>query len=78
MTFNPQVAMGACSVIPILILGCPLRKPILTSPSRKARLMRYWDRTLAEFTLNSNGLDFYDVSLVDGYNLPMSITSDQG
>ncbi|XP_038720068.1 thaumatin-like protein 1 [Tripterygium wilfordii] len=31
--------------------------------------------TLAEFTLNgANGLDFYDVSLVDGYNLPMLIT----
>ncbi|MFS7968241.1 putative Thaumatin family [Helianthus anomalus] len=30
--------------------------------------------TLAEFTLNgANGLDFYDVSLVDGYNLPMMI-----
>ncbi|KAJ9189592.1 hypothetical protein P3X46_000866 [Hevea brasiliensis] len=28
--------------------------------------------TLAEFTLNgAGGLDFYDVSLVDGYNLPM-------
>ncbi|KAK9062068.1 hypothetical protein SSX86_019253 [Deinandra increscens subsp. villosa] len=30
--------------------------------------------TLAEFTLNgANGMDFYDVSLVDGYNLPMII-----
>ncbi|KAK1440554.1 hypothetical protein QVD17_06383 [Tagetes erecta] len=30
--------------------------------------------TLAEFTLNgANGLDFYDVSLVDGFNLPMTI-----
>lgn len=30
--------------------------------------------TLAEFTLNgSGGLDFYDVSLVDGYNLPLLI-----
>ncbi|KAI7756781.1 hypothetical protein M8C21_014452, partial [Ambrosia artemisiifolia] len=30
--------------------------------------------TLAEFTLNgANGLDFYDVSLVDGYNLPMMV-----
>jgi len=30
--------------------------------------------TLAEFTLNgANGLDFFDVSLVDGYNLPMMI-----
>ncbi|XP_076887776.1 thaumatin-like protein 1b [Bidens hawaiensis] len=30
--------------------------------------------TLAEFTLNgANGLDFYDVSLVDGYNLPMVV-----
>lgn len=30
--------------------------------------------TLAEFTLNgADGLDFYDVSLVDGYNLPMLI-----
>ncbi|KAG8842703.1 hypothetical protein FRB96_004821 [Tulasnella sp. 330] len=32
--------------------------------------------TLAEFTLSaSSGLDFYDVSLVDGYNLPISITA---
>lgn len=31
--------------------------------------------TLAEFTLNgAGGIDFYDVSLVDGYNLPMLIT----
>ncbi|KAK3154032.1 hypothetical protein QOZ80_2BG0184960 [Eleusine coracana subsp. coracana] len=30
--------------------------------------------TLAEFTLDgSGGLDFYDVSLVDGYNLPMLV-----
>lgn len=30
--------------------------------------------SLAEFTLNgANGLDFYDVSLVDGYNLPMLV-----
>uniref|UniRef100_A0A803KWF1 Uncharacterized protein n=2 Tax=Chenopodium quinoa TaxID=63459 RepID=A0A803KWF1_CHEQI len=30
--------------------------------------------TLAEFTLNgSGGMDFYDVSLVDGYNLPMMV-----
>lgn len=30
--------------------------------------------TLAEFTLNgAEGLDFYDVSLVDGYNLPMAV-----
>ncbi|XP_030464112.1 thaumatin-like protein 1 [Syzygium oleosum] len=29
--------------------------------------------TLAEFTLGSGSLDFYDVSLVDGYNLPMIV-----
>ncbi|KAJ7529995.1 hypothetical protein O6H91_15G074100 [Diphasiastrum complanatum] len=30
--------------------------------------------TLAEFTLNgANGKDFYDVSLVDGYNVPISV-----
>ncbi|BAT75373.1 hypothetical protein VIGAN_01322300, partial [Vigna angularis var. angularis] len=30
--------------------------------------------TLAEFTLNGGGgLDFYDVSVVDGYNLPMLV-----
>lgn len=35
--------------------------------------------TLAEFTLNgAGGLDFYDVSLVDGYNLPMLITPKGG
>ncbi|KAM7251668.1 hypothetical protein ACFE04_023551 [Oxalis oulophora] len=35
--------------------------------------------TLAEFTLNGDGgLDFYDVSLVDGYNLPMLVTPQGG
>ncbi|XP_024032884.1 thaumatin-like protein 1 [Morus notabilis] len=35
--------------------------------------------TLAEFTLNgANGLDFYDVSLVDGYNLPMMVVPQGG
>lgn len=35
--------------------------------------------TLAEFTLNgAGGLDFYDVSLVDGYNLPMLVTPQSG
>ncbi|KAK9113258.1 hypothetical protein Scep_020777 [Stephania cephalantha] len=34
--------------------------------------------TLAEFTLNgADGLDFYDVSLVDGYNLPMLVAPQQ-
>ncbi|XP_020262345.1 thaumatin-like protein 1b [Asparagus officinalis] len=35
--------------------------------------------TLAEFTLNgSDGKDFYDVSLVDGYNLPMLVVPQSG
>ncbi|EOX90842.1 Pathogenesis-related thaumatin superfamily protein isoform 3, partial [Theobroma cacao] len=35
--------------------------------------------TLAEFTLNgAGGLDFYDVSLVDGYNLPMMVSPQGG
>ncbi|KAI3933351.1 hypothetical protein MKW98_006710 [Papaver atlanticum] len=35
--------------------------------------------TLLEFTLNGNGgKDFYDVSLVDGFNLPASITPQGG
>ncbi|KAI0729579.1 thaumatin-like protein [Fomitopsis betulina] len=38
--------------------------------------------TVAEFTLSGvsggNGLDNYDVSLVDGFNIPLSITNDQG
>lgn len=35
--------------------------------------------TLAEFTLNgAGGLDFYDVSLVDGYNLPMLVAPQGG
>jgi hypothetical protein len=35
--------------------------------------------TLAEFTLDgSGGLDFYDVSLVDGYNLPMLVVPQGG
>ncbi|KAF8575376.1 Osmotin, thaumatin-like protein [Ramaria rubella] len=35
--------------------------------------------SLAEWTLDSSGNnDFYDVSLVDGYNLPMSINNNVG
>ncbi|KAF8323881.1 Osmotin thaumatin-like protein [Clavulina sp. PMI_390] len=35
--------------------------------------------TLAEFTLSaSDGLDYYDVSVVDGYNLPLLITPAAG
>lgn len=35
--------------------------------------------TLAEFTLDGyGGLDFYDVSLVDGYNLPMLVVPQGG
>ncbi|XP_055815554.1 thaumatin-like protein 1 isoform X1 [Solanum dulcamara] len=34
--------------------------------------------TLAEFTLGTGGQDFYDVSLVDGYNLPMLVEASGG
>ncbi|KAI0765662.1 Osmotin thaumatin-like protein [Trametes elegans] len=34
--------------------------------------------TLAEFTLDSNGQDSYDVSIVDGYNLPVRINNNKG
>nr|XP_018903503.1 PREDICTED: thaumatin-like protein 1b [Bemisia tabaci] len=34
--------------------------------------------TLAEFTLNDNGKDWYDVSNVDGSNVPMSISPQGG
>lgn len=34
--------------------------------------------TLAEFTLGTGGQDFYDVSLVDGYNLPMIVEGSAG
>ncbi|XP_062102584.1 thaumatin-like protein 1 [Humulus lupulus] len=34
--------------------------------------------TLAEFTLGSGSQDFYDVSLVDGYNLPMVVEGNGG
>lgn len=34
--------------------------------------------TLAEFTLGTGGQDFYDVSLVDGYNIPMIVEGSGG
>ncbi|KAJ0041411.1 hypothetical protein Pint_28456 [Pistacia integerrima] len=34
--------------------------------------------TLAEFTLGSGSQDFYDVSLVDGYNVPMIVEGNGG
>ncbi|MED6108447.1 Thaumatin-like protein 1 [Stylosanthes scabra] len=34
--------------------------------------------TLAEFTLGTGSMDYYDVSLVDGYNLPMMVEASGG
>ncbi|KAK2460750.1 hypothetical protein APHAL10511_007220 [Amanita phalloides] len=34
--------------------------------------------TLAEFTLETGGKDFYDVSIVAGYNLPLRISNNAG
>ncbi|KAJ1397638.1 Thaumatin family [Sesbania bispinosa] len=34
--------------------------------------------TLAEFTIGSGSQDFYDVSLVDGYNLPVMVDASGG
>nr|GMC96919.1 Thaumatin-like protein 1 [Ipomoea batatas] len=34
--------------------------------------------TLAEFTLGTGSQDFYDVSLVDGYNLPVTVDASGG
>ncbi|KAL5063672.1 hypothetical protein RYX36_025409 [Vicia faba] len=34
--------------------------------------------TLAEFTLGTTSADYYDVSLVDGYNLPMIVEASGG
>lgn len=34
--------------------------------------------TLAEFTLGTGGQDFYDVSLVDGFNVPMIVEGSGG
>ncbi|BBH08032.1 Pathogenesis-related thaumatin superfamily protein, partial [Prunus dulcis] len=48
----------------------------------RGRMLRWWGcppATLAEFTLNgAGGLDFYDVSFVDGYNLPMTVVPEGG
>uniref|UniRef100_A0A914EJI8 Uncharacterized protein n=1 Tax=Acrobeloides nanus TaxID=290746 RepID=A0A914EJI8_9BILA len=36
-------------------------------------------KTLAEFSFNSwNGLDFYDLSVIVGYDTPMQITTSTG
>jgi len=38
-----------------------------------------YPNTLAEFQMDGwNGLDFYDISLVDGFNLPMAIWANLG
>jgi len=34
--------------------------------------------SLAEFNLDDNGQDWYDISFVDGYNLPISISNNKG
>ncbi|KAF8308016.1 Osmotin, thaumatin-like protein, partial [Clavulina sp. PMI_390] len=34
--------------------------------------------TIAEFTLGSSGIDYVDVSIVDGFNIPIKITDSNG
>ncbi|CAO2831312.1 unnamed protein product [Amaranthus hypochondriacus] len=55
---NFSCATGDCGTGSVVCSGSGARPPA----------------TLVEFTLNgSDGLDFYDVSLVDGYNLPLMV-----
>lgn len=55
---NFSCATGDCATGSVVCSGSGARPPA----------------TLVEFTLNgSDGLDFYDVSLVDGYNLPLMV-----
>jgi hypothetical protein len=48
-------------------LTCPNTAGDLTSPT-----------SLAEFNMQGSGIDYYDVSLVDGFNLPVTINVTSG
>jgi hypothetical protein len=50
--------------------------------SRRTQLMPHSGQppaTLAEYTIGGNGAnDFYDISVIDGYNLPMDFSCSTG
>ncbi|KDP36909.1 hypothetical protein JCGZ_08200 [Jatropha curcas] len=66
-TFDPATGQGSC-----LTADCASNQ--IECNGRNAKP----PATLAEFTIGSGTQDFYDVSLVDGYNLPMVVEPNRG
>lgn len=70
-----KVATEVSSATPTPELAYPRRRLHVSSSNNSFLNSLSSHSTLAEFTLSaSDGNDWYDVSLVDGYNLPMRIT----
>ncbi|KAJ4831335.1 Thaumatin-like protein 1 [Turnera subulata] len=66
-TFDPTTGQGSC-----LTGDCSTNQIECNGQNAKP------PATLAEFTIGSSTQDFYDVSLVDGYNLPMIVEPNGG
>ncbi|KAJ8772811.1 hypothetical protein K2173_027988 [Erythroxylum novogranatense] len=66
-TFDPSTGQGSCSTGDCSTNQLECKGQNANPPA-----------TLAEFTVQSGGQDFYDVSLVDGYNLPMIVEPNGG
>ncbi|XP_057470374.1 thaumatin-like protein 1 [Actinidia eriantha] len=65
--FDPNSGQGSCSTA-----DCGSNQVECNGAGAKP------PATLAEFTVGSGNPDFYDVSLVDGYNLPMVVVASGG
>ncbi|OAY50566.1 thaumatin-like protein 1 isoform X2 [Manihot esculenta] len=66
-TFDPTTGQGSC-------ITADCNTNLIECNGKNANP----PATLAEFTIGSNSQDFYDVSLVDGYNLQMIVEPNGG
>ncbi|KAF3446792.1 hypothetical protein FNV43_RR11972 [Rhamnella rubrinervis] len=66
-TFDPNTSQGSCATG-----DCGSNQLECNGAGAKP------PATLAEFTVSSSTQDFYDVSLVDGYNIPMIVDANGG
>ncbi|EOY24664.1 Pathogenesis-related thaumatin-like protein [Theobroma cacao] len=62
-----------------MVWGVEDAKPVTVGGSSSAKPMVHPPNTLVEYTLSQfNSLDFFDISLVDGFNVPMDFSPTSG
>ncbi|KAJ0105401.1 hypothetical protein Patl1_18735 [Pistacia atlantica] len=70
-----MAVFGIKPIANLIVMGEANVRPVTTVDASNVKA----PNTLAEFAINQyNNLDFIDMSMFDGFNVPMEISSDSG